>query len=84
MMTKDNALLHKMALECYGYGRWDAPFWFIGPEQGMGETDDIRLRVATWLKLGAAEVCDCREFHETLGDFRWHGTPSKAPVLQKT
>jgi hypothetical protein len=26
----------EMARECYGYGRWGAPYWFIGPEQGQG------------------------------------------------
>ena len=25
-----------MAEDFYGYGRWEAPFCFIGPEAGMG------------------------------------------------
>ena len=27
----------------FGYGGWDAPFWFIGPEAGMGQdgTDNL-------------------------------------------
>jgi len=32
-----------MAEQLFGYGRWDAPFWFIGPEAGMGQdgTDNL-------------------------------------------
>lgn len=26
----------EMAKRSFGYGRWEAPYWFIGPEQGMG------------------------------------------------
>jgi hypothetical protein len=29
----------ELALNCYGYGRWDAPYWFIGPEQGLGKSE---------------------------------------------
>jgi hypothetical protein len=32
--------LDHMAEDFYGYGRWDAPFWFIGPEAGMAKTGD--------------------------------------------
>jgi hypothetical protein len=37
----------EMALGCYGYGRWGAPYWFIGPEQGQSrrENDDLRPRL---------------------------------------
>jgi hypothetical protein len=37
--TKEMALDNherNMAEDNFGYGRWDAPYWFIGPEQGMG------------------------------------------------
>ena len=71
----------KMALGCYGYGSWDAPYWFIGPEQGMASDKDIQLRVEAWLGLGENELDDCREFHEHIGEMKWHG---KRPKLQKT
>jgi len=62
-----------MARANYGYGRWDAPYWFIGPEQGMGSHErDLGLRVGAWLELGKLELNDCREFHRRIGENRWH------------
>lgn len=31
-----NSALNQMAENFFGYGRWDAPHWFIGPEARMG------------------------------------------------
>lgn len=63
-----------MALGNYGYGRWEAPYWFIGPEQGMGthENNDLKRRVNAWLDLGSRELNDCREFHRRIDETRWH------------
>ena len=61
------------ALACqswFGYGRWDAPYWFIGMEPG-GE-DDIAW-YDTWLRLGGDELCDCREHHLGTNYPKWHG-----------
>jgi hypothetical protein len=73
----------EMARLCYGYGRWDAPYWFIGPEQGQDkeENDDLIRRAKTWHRLGACELCDCGKFHELIGVTKWHQTP---PPLQPT
>jgi hypothetical protein len=64
----------EMALRSYGYGRWDAPYWFIGPEQGQRrrEKDDLRPRLEAWRKLGSSELCDCEEFHRAIHEHRWH------------
>src|ERR1700676_215023 len=84
-MDKD---LSEMARGSYGYGRWEAPYWFIGPEQGMGdhEREDsesaLEARVAAWIKLGRLDLNDCRKFHCEIGEKNWH---CKEPVkLQKT
>jgi len=61
----------EMALRCYGYGRWEAPYWFIGPEQGQGN-ETLECRVEAWTALGAKDLCDCREFSERICDDRWH------------
>jgi hypothetical protein len=63
-----------MALGSYGYGRWEAPFWFIGPEQGMGshENGDLKARVNCWRQSGSLELNDCRDFHRCIGETRWH------------
>jgi hypothetical protein len=73
--------IHKMAHGCYGYGRWGARYWFIGPEQGMKKSEDLQRRVDVWHQLGGQELNDCREFHELLPELRWHG---ENPKLQKT
>lgn len=44
----------------FGYGRWDAPFWFIGMEPGG---DDEHASYEAWLALGAGELIDCRAHH---------------------
>jgi hypothetical protein len=73
----------EMARRFYGYGRWDAPYWFIGPEQGKGpkETGDNTPRVNAWLQLGGADLCDCRDFHDLIGEKNWH---KETPRLQST
>lgn len=75
--------IREMALRCYGYGRWSAPYWFIGPEQGQApeENDDLKPRVRAWRELGATELTDCRDFHELIEDKRWH---RERPRLQST
>jgi hypothetical protein len=71
----------EMANRFWGFGRWDAPFWFIGPEPG-GNPDQVRLE--QWNKsFNKAELCDCREFHLKIGEMRWHFKMPK-PELQKT
>lgn len=73
----------EMARRSYGYGTWDAPYWFIGPEPGQAryENDDLNQRVKAWLHLGGRELCDCRKFHEFIDEMKWHG---KKPRLQQT
>jgi hypothetical protein len=70
--------LHEMARNSYGYGRWDSPYWFIGPEQGMGEHErsdleqSLEQRCRCWGELGGRELNDCREFHRCIREVRWH------------
>jgi hypothetical protein len=66
--------IHEMARRCYGYGRWDAPYWFIGLEQGQGqkENNDLALRLRAWHELGSPELCDCQKFHSAINEHRWH------------
>src|ERR1700747_2493049 len=76
--------LSEMALRCYGYGRWDAPYWFIGPEQGQArkENNDLQPRLKAWQELGSPEVCDCKEFTLAINEHRWHrdGKPNLQPT----
>ena len=61
-----NAGAREMALRCYGYGRWEAPYWFIGPEQGQAREEDnaLDIRCEAWLHCGGGELSDCRAFHD--------------------
>jgi hypothetical protein len=62
-----------LAESCYGYGRWDADYWFIGPEQGMGkETVEERARAFREADGDEDGLCDCREFHLKIYERRWH------------
>jgi hypothetical protein len=40
MSSLSESELAHMAEHFYGYGRWDAPFWFMGAGAGMANTGD--------------------------------------------
>ncbi|HEY5330773.1 MAG TPA: hypothetical protein VIJ79_12870 [Acidobacteriaceae bacterium] len=78
-----------MAENSYGYGCWDGPYWFLGPEQGMSKSgsDTLEVRNAAWHKSDRLQLDDCKKFHEDIGESRWHGEakkPSGRPYLQST
>jgi hypothetical protein len=54
----------------FGYGRWDAPYWFIGMEPGG--SDDV-ASYESWQRLGGGELIDCRQHHLDSGFMKWHG-----------
>ena len=58
--------MEEMARNCYGYGRWDAPYWFFGLEEGMSGT--LEERIEAWQHLGEGGLSDCRLFHERIKD----------------
>jgi hypothetical protein len=69
-----NAEIEDMARNFFGYGRWDAPYRFIGPEQGG---DDNPTRSLAFIELQKEKpapdgLCDCLEFHRTIKEGRWH------------
>jgi hypothetical protein len=53
----------------FGYGRWDAPYWFIGMEPGGA---DDHASYEAWRQLGGAELIDCREHNLRSKFFLWH------------
>src|ERR1035441_10231370 len=67
----------EMAERFFGFGRWDAPYWFIGPEPG-GSINDIRARV--WKdQFGKGNLLDCKAFHDALvGAMREKGIDPKS------
>ena len=62
----------------YGYGNWNGPYWFIGPEPGMAkdEGENLRERCEAWAKLGSPELLDNLEHHRAFGLTKWHDRTS--------
>src|SRR6266567_1397858 len=75
---------YEMGSGCYGYGRWEAPYWFIGPEAGQSPTEnnDIKLRYKAFRQLGKDGLTDCGAFHDFIHEKRWHR--ATRPALQPT
>jgi hypothetical protein len=62
--TLDDTLLEAFMTGFYGYGTWAAKYWFVGLEEGGGQTcDEIARRIETWKKRKRPEIDDIREFH---------------------
>lgn len=62
----------------YGYGRWDAPYWFVGKEPGGIDEPE---QYASWLRLGGDELIDCRKHDADCAKpgstMLWHGEHAK-------
>jgi hypothetical protein len=73
----------ELAEDCYGYGRWEGDYWFIGFEEGQApnEHNDFIKRAEAFRKLNKDGLCDCREFHKMIGETRFH---REWPALQST
>jgi hypothetical protein len=86
-MTRMSALSNseKLAAEnWYGYGRWGAPYWFIGPEPGMhkDEGDNLLARCDAWARLGGRGLLDVRQHHQAFGLSKYFDRtiPMKQPI----
>lgn len=80
------ANLDDMAAKWFGYGRWSAPYWFLGPEPGMGvdEGDNLIQRYHAWAKLGRSDLLDCAAHHAGFGFAKWHGNqPPTQPTWRQ-
>ena len=64
----DDQLLHTFMHGFYGYGSYQADYWFIGMEEGGGDTvDEVSKRLTVWDQRGRREVEDVAEYHLALG-----------------
>ncbi len=58
----------------FGYGRWDAPVWFVGLEEaGTGTQKELQTRLSTWDKRGRRELEDAPSFYPACAQYQWHG-----------
>ncbi|MBU2934496.1 MULTISPECIES: hypothetical protein [Pacificibacter] len=51
-----------------GYGDFNADTWFIGMEEGGGNSlEDVQTRIGIWAERGGRILEDCAEYHHAIG-----------------
>ena len=77
------ARLNEYATNFLGYGRPDAPVWFIGIKEGGGNSfEEVEKRIRVWANLGKNSIEDIFRYHSAIGLDGWFtGT---RPKLQST
>jgi len=66
----------------FGYGRWDAPVWFVGLEEAAtGTPNELQARLRAWDKRGRRELEDAPSFYPACEQHKWHG---RSAILQRT
>jgi len=74
----DPARLRAFMHGFYGYGCYDAKYWFIGQEEGgASSVSALAARVDAWHERGAREIEDLQAFHAELRSTRWFGAKAK-------
>lgn len=79
MLIEDETLNHWIE-NFYGYGSWDARFWFVGYEESGGEVpEEVAEKFNFFYKnhppLSVADLCDIRELYRHV-TIRWDGPKS--------
>jgi hypothetical protein len=66
----------------YGYGAWTAKYWFVGMEEGGGDSlAEIERRITVWHDRGRRDLEDLRDYHLAIGVPQYFG---EKPPLQRT
>jgi len=77
-MKLDSAILDQYIYGFYGYGNYQANYWFMGMEHGGGRTyEEISLRISAWDERGQCELEDIKEYHEAINITWWFQGPMK-------
>lgn len=77
----DTLLQHFMST-FYGSGNYSGKYWFIGMEEGGGNTlEQVTKRLNAWVDLGKTELVDIYQFHLKIDYPQYFQDPVK---LQKT
>src|SRR5713226_7016665 len=78
----DDQLLTAFINHFYGYGNYDAKYWFVGMEEGGGnDFTEIVKRINAWDSRGRKELEDVAEYHKAIGITRLF---DERPRLQTT
>lgn len=82
-MSIDHKLLESYMTGFYGYGNESALYWFIGLEEGGGDSlDEIKRRVNVWSEMGGKSIYDLYEYHQKIGIEKWFDDQDN--ILQPT
>jgi hypothetical protein len=64
----ENTLLMDFIHSFYGYGNYQGPYWYLGMEEGGGNSvEEIDRRLNAWKKRGKLELEDVAEYHFSIG-----------------
>ncbi len=78
----DDPFLEHFLTTFYGSGNYHGDYWFIGMEEGGGNTlERVKKRLDTWQKLGEKELVDLYDFHIGINYPEYFHDPVK---LQRT
>lgn len=82
----DDELLTDFASGFFGYGNLSAPIWFIGMEEGGGNTAaEVAARLDAWVAHDRAPVVDVVSYSTSAGlDEHAHWFTGQRPPLQST
>jgi hypothetical protein len=71
MTQEQKDLLRNFAEKFFGYGNLEAPYWFVGYEEGFlpgtprrGRLEQAITRAEAWSQLGNRNVLDIKEYHD--------------------
>jgi hypothetical protein len=60
----DDVLLADYMGAFFGYGSWNAHYWFVGIEEAGGNSiDEVRRRLEAWHERGRRQIEDLADFH---------------------
>jgi hypothetical protein len=80
--TFDDQLLNNFIHNFYGYGNYNGQFWFIGMEEGGGNSfSEVNRRLNAWSSRGKHAVEDVAQYHAEIGLTQWF---NEQPKLQPT
>lgn len=78
----DDQLLDEFVHNFYGYGSYSSQFWFIGMEEGGGNSfSEVTKRLEMWAIRGKREIDDVAEYLTAIGITHLH---NDRPELQST
>lgn len=79
----DDKLLEEFIAKFFGYGNFDGDYWFVGLEQGGGNSfTEIEKRLNVWENHGKPVLEDAADYHRAIG--LGHFFDPKKPKRQPT